>query len=644
VVYLDFETYYKLRSDADGPRYSLGSMTTEAYIMDPLYQTIGFSYATGGEPARWVTGSDDYIAARLRELNLETQAVAAHNCLFDALILSLRYGIRPAALVDTLSMSAVAGIRGTAGGSLAKLAVAFEVGVKGEDVIQADGLRREDFPPDQLARYGEYCCNDTELMRAIYHRLLPHIPNHELRTISMTLKMATRPVIELDKPMLEERLVEVQVRKAGALALLSERLGMEPENLGVALRSSDRFAELLRAHGVEPGRKLSPTNPTQMTYAFAKTDAFMAGLLEHADPLVVVLAETRIGERSNIEENRLARFIGVADRLGVLPVVLNVSGAHTHRYSSGDALGIQNLPKRAGADLTLRRSMRAPDGHVLIGVDSSQVEVRVLAYMTDDKDMLDIFRSGRDPYSEQAVVLYGGTADEIKAGAKAGIEPYKTQRLVAKEAVISCGYGVGKDKFHDRLRQYNVVIPLTEAERIVDGYRSSRPKVTAFWAMCRRVIAVMTARGAMEFGGPDGKLFKVNVDQLPGRSDVSPYIELPNRTRIWYHGLTAMPGKKGSEYTYWQGKINKRIYPGLACENLSQALSFAVLKWQALKMDAAGIPMILNVHDEYVTAVPIAIADATKDLMVEMMSATPPWCQGLPLAAEGAIGDNYSEC
>ena len=111
--------------------------------------------------------------------------------------------------------------------------------------------------------------------------------------------------------------------------------------------------------------------------------------------MVQQLVSARLGVKSTIEETRTENLIAVADR-GSLPIMLNFYGAHTGRFSGGDKLNLQNLP-RSGA---LRKSLVAPKGNVLIACDSSQIEARMVAYISKQEDLVQAFREGRDVYSE----------------------------------------------------------------------------------------------------------------------------------------------------------------------------------------------------------------------------------------------------
>jgi hypothetical protein len=152
IIALDFETYYD-------KEYSLSKMTTEEYIRDERFETIGVGVKEDGQDAVWVAGTRDKIKSFLDSLNLSEHLVLAHNAMFDAAILNWRFDIRPRGWLDTLSMArALHTIE--VGGSLSALAAYYKLGEKGTEVIQALGKRRTDFTAVDLAAYGEYCKND----------------------------------------------------------------------------------------------------------------------------------------------------------------------------------------------------------------------------------------------------------------------------------------------------------------------------------------------------------------------------------------------------------------------------------------------------------------------------------------------------
>lgn len=313
LITLDFETYYSRE-------YSLSKMTTEQYIRDPQFQVIGFAYRIDhGDPV-WVTGDDERIAAALKVLDLDNHSLVAHNAAFDAAILSWRYGIHPKNIFDTLSMARpVTGM--TVGGSLAALAKKFCLGEKGTEVVNALGLRREQFSPEQLAAYGQYCINDVVLTHNLFYILSQYSTAQEMYIIDMMLRMFTDPVVELNRHLLKVHLADVQARKAKLLDKIDQSVGRDE------LMSNPKFASILAKLGVSPPMKVSLTTGKE-TYAFSKTDQAFKDLLEHPDERVQAVVAARLGIKSTLEETRTESFIGISER-GRLPIMLNYYGANT---------------------------------------------------------------------------------------------------------------------------------------------------------------------------------------------------------------------------------------------------------------------------------------------------------------------------
>ena len=163
------ETYY----DKD---FSLSKLTTEEYIRDERFETIGVGIKEEGKHAEWFSGTQAQVKKYLDSLNLHEHLVLAHNALFDAAILSWRFDIRPRGILDTLSMArALHTIE--VGGSLKALAEYYRIGEKGTEVINALGKRRVDFTAEELERYGEYCKNDAELTLELFKIFAPKIQN-----------------------------------------------------------------------------------------------------------------------------------------------------------------------------------------------------------------------------------------------------------------------------------------------------------------------------------------------------------------------------------------------------------------------------------------------------------------------------------
>jgi DNA polymerase len=223
----------------------------------------------------------------------------------------------------------------------------------------------------------------------------------------MTLRMFTHPVLEVDNSMLVDRLDELREEKQQLLSSLMGRLNVTaPEDVRAVLASNKKFGELLAEHGVEPPMKQSKTTGKQ-TLALAKNDEGFIALLEHEDTFIQELCAVRLGTKSTLEESRIERFIDIGKRnRGRLPIPLKYYGAHTGRWSGSDKVNFQNLPSRDKKKKTLKNAVVAPDGYKVINCDSSQIEARVLAWLSGQTDLVEEFKNGDDVYSLFATDIY----------------------------------------------------------------------------------------------------------------------------------------------------------------------------------------------------------------------------------------------
>jgi len=458
---LDIESFYS-------KSYSLSKLTTEEYINGDEFEVIGLSIKLGDTPTVWHTGSRLQITNILNRYNWNDITLVAHNCFFDASILSLYFGIFPARYMDTLSMArAVHGI--SVGGSLAKLAEHYELGVKGTEVVDAMGKYRKDFTKEELARYGEYCINDTELTYKLLQKLTPHFNSTELSLIDMTIRMGADAKLEVDMLLLQAHLDYVLDEKE---RLLSTVAADKSE-----LMSNPKFAKLLEEHGVEVPMKVSPTTG-ENTYAFAKTDDGFKALLEHSNPTVQALALARLGVKSTLEETRTIRFMNIANRMGSLPIPLKYYGAATGRWAagSGQKVNFQNLPRGS----ILKEAIVAPQGQVIVGADLSNIELRVGMWVAGEMSALKLLGEGGDLYKDFASKVFDVPYDEVT----------KDQRFIGKTSQLSLIFGVGAAKLRAAVKAGSGK-DLPNAQEIVDLYRSTYTGVTGLWSKCGDAIKAM---------------------------------------------------------------------------------------------------------------------------------------------------------
>jgi len=604
IVTIDFETYY----DKD---YTLsGRMNISEYVRDDRFHAHGVGIKIGNGKTLWYTGKN--IPLALREIDWSKSAMLAHNTAFDGFICSQVYGIKPAFYLDTLSMARAAHGHHMRH-DLDTIAKAHGLAGKVKRDALADTKGKQQLTDKEARALGAYCVDDVDDTYKIFWKLFDHIPDEELQLIDLTQRMFSDPVLRIDIPRVQAELEEEVSGKAAALL----RSGASVEDL----MSNEKFAELLRRAGVNPPMKVS-LSTGKMTYAFAKSDLEFQKLLQHSNKQVVALAEARIKVKSTIGETRAVRFLEAGKNGMRLPILLNYSGTHTHRWSGGNKMNLQNL-KRGGE---LRRSILAPEGHVIVVADSSQIEARVLAWLADQRDIVDAFAEKKDVYKLMASAIYGVPTDQIT----------DDQRFIGKICVLGLGYGMGHVKLQQTLKQGvlgpPVDILVEECRRIVDIYRSRNYKIRQLWKTMDGIIASMLT-------GTRGKLGPLTY----GKG----YIQLPNGLFLQYYGLHGEAEVRHgdlvvTEATYLTRQGRSKIYGGLLTENVVQALSRCIIADQMLEI-SKKYRVVTMTHDEIVAVCPKKDAKKCLADMLRVMSTAPEWADGLPLAAKGDYDDCYSK-
>ena len=406
--------------------------------------------------------------------------------------------------------------------------------------------------------------------------------------------------------------------------------------------------------------KVSKTTGKQ-TLALAKNDALFQALLNGEREDVALLCEARLRVKSTTERTRAQRFLDISQR-GSLPVPLSYYGAKSGRWSAakGSAINMQNLKRGS----FLRKAIMAPENYQLVVGDLSQIEPRVLAWLSDYEDMLNIFRSGRDPYA-----AFGAQMFNIPGLSK---ETHPELRQSAKSALLGCGYGLGWASFASQLltgflgappiryerafakalgvnRQFyekfvewqdnearlrdiphtcslqELVEHAIASKRIIDIYRATAYKVVEFWDIC----AVM-----LEKCLHDGEERKYKC--LTFRKEE---IELPNGMKLLYPDLRIVKDDKGrSQYVY--GPDATKLYAGKITNNVTQALARIVMTDGMLRVSKRYF-IAGTVHDELIAVVPDAEVEEAKTWVLEQMCMEPRYMQGIPLNADVGAHRRY---
>lgn len=605
LITVDFETYYS-------QDFSLSKLTTEEYIRSRQFEVIGVAVKVNNESTEWASGTEEQIKEYLQGFDWANSMVVAHNTMFDGAIMNWKFDINPKVWADTMCMSrALRGVE--VSHSLKATATRYGLGVKGTEVIAAKGKRREDFTEQELSRYGDYCINDVELTHKIFKKLVKNFPKQELRVIDTTLRMFIDATLDLDLGLLEDHLVNTKDRKDKLL----EEAGVTKEDL----MSNPKFARVLTGLGVIPPMKVSLTTGKE-AFAFAKTDEGFKALEEHENVAVQTLVAARLGNKSTLEETRTQRFIDIAKR-GTLPVPIKYYAAHTGRWGGSDKINLQNLPSRGVDGKVLKRSIIAPTGYKLIDCDSSQIEARVLAWLSRQDDLTEAFANGEDVYKKMAAIIYGVAVEDVT----------KDQRFVGKTTILGAGYGMGAVRFVDQLATFGFDMEIDEARRVIRVYRESNWKISHLWREAQNVLKCIHNMDSAPLG-------------LEGVLTVAPEhsgIRLPSGLLLRYGDLQFEQEERGPQFTYHTREGRKKIYGGKVVENVCQAIARCIIAEQMLKIPKR-YKVVLTVHDSIVCCVSDTEVSEAQSSIEKSMRWVPDWAEGLPLDCESGVGDSYGEC
>jgi DNA polymerase len=610
LITVDFETYYS-------KTFGFKKLTTEQYVRSPDFEVIGVAVKVNDGETVWLSGDYETLKTYLRDnYDWTNSAVLAHNTLFDGAILDWLFDVRPKIYFDTLSMGrAIHGV--DAGASLKALSEMYGIGEKGDEVVKAEGKRRIDFTAEELASYGDYCVNDVELTHQLFTIFINKLkfPKIELRIIDMTLRMFIEPNLVLDVERLDQHLDNLKLQKE---KLLTES-GVDKDNL----MSNNKFAELLEEVGVIPPTKISVRTGKE-TYAFAKTDEEFKALQEHDDVRVQTLVSARLGLKSTLEETRTERFLDISTRGKKMPVPIKYYAAHTGRWGGYDKVNLQNLPSRGPNAKVLKSCMCAPDNHTIIQADSAQIEARVLAWLAEQKDLVQAFERDEDVYKKMASTIYNIPVEEVSA----------EQRFIGKTTILGAGYGMGAVRFRGQLKTLGVESSEDECRRIIKVYRDSNNKITTLWRDAQSVLKGMHANQRYKLGHS-------NVVQVLPTDNA---IQLPSGLRMYYNKLKVeLDETKREQYSYKTRMGYIKIYGGKVIENVCQAIARCVMAEQMLEIQKR-YKVLLTVHDSVVCCVSDEQVEEACTYINSCMAYVPEWASGLPVRGDVEIGKNYGEC
>ncbi len=309
--------------------------------------------------------------------------------------------------------------------------------------------------------------------------------------------------------------------------------------------------------------------------------------LKSKHPIVELLLEYReVVKLKNTYVDPLPELVN--DKTKRLHTSYNQVVAATGRLSS-DKPNLQNIPIRSERGKEIRKAfVPRNDNYTLIAADYSQIELRIIAALSKDANMLEAFRSGQDIHASTAAKVYGIAIDEVT----------REQRSHAKMVNFGIIYGISAFGLSQRLN-----ISRKEAKQIIDSYFEQFPSIKTFMDQC---IADAREKGY--------------VSTILGRKR---YLRDINSANAVVRGFAE------------RNAINSPIQGSAA-----DMIKLAMIKIQNyLKKSGLKAKMILQVHDELIFDTPkeeaADLMEKVKEIMSEAMKID------VPMDVDANLGDNW---
>lgn len=670
----ELELDYETRSEAD-----LKRLGPYLYALHPSTEVLCVSWALGDEePKIWWPNSPKFSTGTLEELVghlLDPEVIiCAHNAGFERCITRFvlsRYARLPVTLnaLEALDASrfqcsaaqaaAVAIPRNLEGAALV-MGLSEQKDMEGNRLVKkymkprpawrkwkatGHGLEPKKYYADdfELMAIGEYCVQDVKVERLLKKSLPPLTPyerlvwlkNQEMNSHGFSVDTEAveiiRNLMRKEVKRLEAELVDLS---DGAVTTAGQR---------------DKFIEWLRTRGVE-----IPNLRAKVVEEFLK-DETLEPKAKRALKIRAMISKT-----SNKKYHVLAERVGPDGRVRDLALY---HGASTGR-ETGTGFQPHNLPRgtidvssdyaidviKKTKDLeeieflagppfevfssSIRGMIKATDGYEIIAADLNAIECRVLNWVAGNEDVLEAFRNNEDPYRKMASRIFGEPMDSITGA----------QRFLGKTAELGCGYQMGADRFYQTCIEWGVP-DVTEdlAKLAVKVYRESHSKVVRAWGLAERAATEAVIK----------KGTTIRVLKCAWHYDGSfLWCELPSGRRLAFKSpsvrMVKTPwGDKVRKLYYWSvdSKTKKwkeqGSYGGHIVENICQGIARDVTVSGILNISNAGYRYLFQCHDEIISEKEAGTGSVEE--FVKLMTATPPWAKGLPIAAEGWSGPRYKK-
>ena len=529
----------------------------------------------------------DWVLAQLKPLlESETQNKVGQNLKYDANVLShydiAMKGITFDTMIESYCLNSVATRHNM--DALADKYLGYKT-VHFED-IAGKGAKQLTFNQIEIEKAGHYAAEDADITLRLHQAIMP-----KLAKSSSQLSVFN----EIEMPLLP---VLARMEQYGVL-IDCDMLDQQSHTIGT------RLSELeIEAHNIA-GKSFNLSSPKQLqTILFEELKIPVLkktpkGAPSTAEEVLQELALDYPLPKVILENRGLSKLKSTyTDKLPLL-VDPKTNRVHTSYHQAVTATGrlsstdpnLQNIPIRSEEGRKIRLAFIAPKDHKIVAIDYSQIELRIMAHLSDDPGLVKAFSEGKDVHKATAAEIFAVPLDEVTSD----------QRRSAKAVNFGLIYGMSA---FGLAKQLNV--SRHTAQEYMDKYFERYPNVSQYMEDTRQQ--------ATDTG---------YVETLFGRRLYLPDIKSKNGMR-----------KKAAE----RAAINAPMQ-GTAADIIKKAM-LSVDAW-ILEQNDPRIKMTMQVHDELVFEIHQDIVESTTQTLVEIMNNAVE--MSVPLIAEAGIGENWEQ-
>jgi DNA polymerase-1 len=441
------------------------------------------------------------------------------------------------------------------------------------------------FDQVDVQRATEYAAEDADITLRLHLAMHGHVSAHEgLTTVYQTIELPTAVVLQkierngvlIDAGLLATQSNELAVRIA-ELEQKAYELAEQPFNLGSPKQIGEIFFTKLKL----PVVKKTPSGAPS-------TDEEVLQKLAEDYPLPKVLLEYRgMAKLKSTYTDKLPKMINAIT--GRVHTNYAQAVAITGRLASNDP-NLQNIPVRTAEGRRIREAFIAPAGAHIVSADYSQIELRIMAHISGDENMLRAFAEGEDIHRATAAEIFGVPPAEVQS----------EQRRYAK--VINFGLIYGMSAFG---LAANLGVDRAAAQNYIDRYFA-------------------------RFAG-----VKRYMDETRAEAKAQGYVQTVFGRRLWLPEINSPNGPRRQAAE--RAAINAPMQ-GTAADLIKLAM-IAVQDW--LESEGLRSKMIMQVHDELVLEVPDEELALVREQLPQLMAGVAKL--RVPLVAEVGVGRNWEE-